>query len=233
MTLKQRLKTTPLVGPVLQRVRRALRGAPEPFRDSDSYWKQRYERGGNSGAGSYDKMAEFKAQFLNEFVRDENIASVIEHGCGDGNQLTLAEYPTYLGLDVSPKAISMCEELFADDPSKQFRLAADRSGDSADLSLSLDVIYHLIEDHVFNEYMSTLFDSAERFVIVFSSNTDETPEEFPAHVRHRKFSAWIEANRPDWELIRHVPNIHPYTGDHLTGSFADFYVYARVNDTSS
>src|SRR5437899_4317923 len=58
----------------------------------------------NSGLGSYDKLAEFKAEVLNGFVKENTIKSVIEYGCGDGNQLKFAEYPSYLGFDVSVKA---------------------------------------------------------------------------------------------------------------------------------
>jgi hypothetical protein len=61
------------------------------FRDSQSYWEDRYVSGGTSGPGSYDAQAEYKADFLNRFVRENAIGSVIEFGCGDGNQLGLAE----------------------------------------------------------------------------------------------------------------------------------------------
>ncbi|NQU04581.1 MAG: hypothetical protein HQ568_00700, partial [Calditrichaeota bacterium] len=69
--------------------------APRSFPGSEDYWKQRYKSGGNSGAGSYHKFAEFKADILNSFVRDKQIRTIIEYGCGDGNQLRLSEYPSY------------------------------------------------------------------------------------------------------------------------------------------
>ena len=43
-------------------------------------------------------------------------------GCGDGNQLGLADYPQYLGLDVAPGAIKLCTDKFSDDNSKSFML---------------------------------------------------------------------------------------------------------------
>jgi hypothetical protein len=39
-----------------------------------------------------------------------------------------------------------------------------------DLELSLDVIYHLVEDEVFDAYMRSLFAHAGRFVVIYSSN---------------------------------------------------------------
>ena len=47
----------------------------------------------------------------------------------------------------------------------------------------------------------------------------------PAHVRHRCFTRWVEAQRPDFRLVQHVPNPHPYRAG--AGSFADFFVFAR------
>ena len=74
------------------------------FRHSAQYWDDRYRLAGNSGAGSYGRLADFKANVLNEFVAREKIASVVEFGCGDGNQLSLSRYPRYTGFDVSEHA---------------------------------------------------------------------------------------------------------------------------------
>lgn len=65
------------------------------FSGSEEYWKLRYKSGENSGAGSYRKFAQFKAETLNSFVRDKQVESIIEYGCGDGNQLMLLEYQSY------------------------------------------------------------------------------------------------------------------------------------------
>ncbi|HFK5799472.1 TPA: hypothetical protein ACG0L7_003353 [Enterobacter hormaechei subsp. oharae] len=55
------------------------------FRHSAQYWDDRYRLAGNSGAGSYGRLADFKANVLNDFVAREKIGSVAEFGCGDGN----------------------------------------------------------------------------------------------------------------------------------------------------
>lgn len=81
----------------------------------------------------------------------------------------------------------MCRSLFAQDPTKSF-LHSDAVPEdlAAELSLSLDAIYYLVEDPVFESYMNCLFGSAQRFVIIYSSNVDQ---EWPAsHVRHREFT---------------------------------------------
>ncbi|MBI9084342.1 MAG: hypothetical protein JEZ11_12140 [Desulfobacterales bacterium] len=72
------------------------------------YWERRYAQGGTSGAGSYGRLAEFKAEVLNTFVEERGVQNIIEFGCGDGNQLSLAKYPSYVGLDASKTAVTQC-----------------------------------------------------------------------------------------------------------------------------
>lgn len=200
----------------------------KPFSGSKEYWIERYNSGGNSGDGSYRKLAEFKAEILNGFVQQHNINSVIEHGCGDGNQLKLAKYPSYIGFDVSPKAIALCTEAFSGDTTKTFKLVTDYSNETAELTLSLDVIYHLIEDEVFTNYMQRLFDTSRRYVIIYSSNTNENSETQAAHVKHRKFSEWIAEVKPEWKLQEHILNRFPFNGDNQTGSFSEFFIYKKA-----
>jgi len=197
------------------------------FEGSAKYWDDRYARGGNSGAGSLDKFGQFKAEVVNRFVRDHQVQSVIEFGCGDGRQLSIADYPRYTGFDVSTEAVNLCRTRFKDDDTKTFATVADYTGQQAELSLSLDVIYHLVEDAVFESYMGRLFDSSQRWVIVYASNQDATDRAEAAHVRHRKFTRWVDANRPEWVLRETIPNRYPYTGDFRLGSFSEFFIFER------
>lgn len=168
------------------------------FRNSGSYWDQRYRLGGNSGSGSYGRAATYKADVLNRFIEEHAIRSVIEFGCGDGNQLTLATYPTYVGFDISPTAIARCQTLFAGDPGKRFGVMENYAGEKADLSLSLDVIYHLVEDEVFDNYLNTLFNSANRFVVIYSSDTNK-PVKTMRHVRMRNISSEVASRFPGFK----------------------------------
>lgn len=183
------------------------------FEGSSAYWERRYRAGGTSGQGSYGVLAEFKAEVLNAFVVDRSVSSVVEFGSGDGHQLQLAAYPRYLGIDVSRSAIERCQRLFRDDPTKTFLLYDPQLFDDpagfihADLALSLDVIFHLVEDTTFERYMSALFRAADRFVIMYSSDVDQrTPG---PHERHRKFSTWVARNAPEWGLVKTLGNVLP------------------------
>jgi len=204
----------------------AVFGKPKTdFTSSEDYWKQRYAKNGNSGAGSYNKLAEFKAEILNQFVMDNDIKSVIEYGSGDGNQLKLAQYPSYIGFDVSPIAVEKCRTIFSNDPSKTFKLVDEFTNESAELTLSLDVIYHLVEDDTFSKYMDRLFSSSTKFVIVYASNTDQQRPGQSPHVRHRHFTKWITSEKTDWNLMQHIPNKYPYNGNDDTGTNADFFIF--------
>jgi len=220
----------PLLGGMVRGARLSWTRWLSPFHDSASYWERRYVGGGSSGEGSYGRLAEFKAEVINQIVAEEGISSVIEWGSGDGNQLSLANYESYIGLDVSQAAIAQCRRRFAGDRTKSFthlepNVLNQLAGSlHAELALSLDVIYHLVEDNLFESYMQSLFNSARRFVLIYSSN-QELAAELP-HVRHRRFDTWIAAHRPDWTLVRHVRNRYPQRYAHEPEtSRADFYLY--------
>jgi SAM-dependent methyltransferase len=224
---------TPVLGAAARTLARIpmvkeLRGWRNRFRGSSSYWEQRYRQGGTSGAGSFGRLAEFKAETLNDFVARVGIQSVIEFGCGDGAQLALAGYPRYVGIDVAESSISACRQRFADDVTKSFYLSSEIPADLGrfDLALSLDVIYHLVEDEVFDAYMRSLFAQAGRFIVIYSSNKVE-PSDAP-HVRHRLFTHWIEVHEPQWRKTDYLPNKYPYDPARpAETSFADFYFFER------
>lgn len=230
--MKAFVKRLPLLGGVAVRTSRRIRPArrrSEPFQGSEEYWRRRYEWMLDSGPGSHGKLAEFKASIVNQFVRDNAVGSAIEFGCGDGNRLKLADCPSYIGFDVSPAALSRCRKVFRRDPAKCFRLASEYRGEEAELALSLDVISHLVEDEVSEQHMKRLFESATRFVITYSSNrVDESGQGATPHVRHRRFSEWVDRNGGEWVLERRIPNRYPFAGDLREGSFSDFYIDRRT-----
>jgi SAM-dependent methyltransferase len=201
------------------------------FRGSAAYWEQRYASGGNSGAGSYDKLATFKARIINSFIKAHQVQSVIEFGCGDGNQLSLGVYPRYIGLDIAKASIRLCADRFRNDPDKSFFLYDSTAFVDplrifqTDLAMSLDVIYHIIEEDVFSSYMSHLFRASNQFLIVYSTNFD-SKQTF--HVKHRNFTKWIDQNIQGWKLIETIKNEHPRKSDDEYTSAADFFIYQKI-----
>ena len=225
MTIKALIKRIPGATLAARTLRRWI-STPNDF-DSARYWEHRYRTGGNSGAGSYNRLAAFKAEFINSFVERNAIRTVIEFGCGDGAQLALMDYPNYVGVDVSQTILDRVSARFAGDSTKRFiHSDAVTESDRAELSLSLDVIYHLIEDRVFFAYMERLFGAATRFVIIYSNNVD-VPWGM-THERYRKFTHWVEQNRPEYSLAQIEKNPYPMDPeDPENTSMADFFVYER------
>jgi cyclopropane fatty-acyl-phospholipid synthase-like methyltransferase len=199
------------------------------FPGTAQYWESRYQSGRTSGAGSYGQLAKYKADFINSFVAKNQIQSLIEYGSGDGAQLELAHYPKYIGIDISETAVKWCKEKFANDDSKSFYVWNGRDFQwSADLALSLDVLYHLIEDETYHNYLKALFGSSTSHVIIYSVDKDQG--NYAQHVKPRKFTSDIKTLFPSWNLVLHEPNPFPLEKFGAeNGSWSDFYVYSKAN----
>jgi SAM-dependent methyltransferase len=194
---------------------------------ASEYWERRYQRGGNSGSGSYNRLASYKNQFLNAFTKNHNIDSIVELGCGDGNQLINASYKEYHGYDVSATIIEKCRSLFSTDDTKTFYTGDVDALPLCDLSMSLDVVYHLTEDEVYFRYLATLFAKARRFVVIYG-NDIARPYRAGRHVKLRDVPGDILALFPEWELVEFDRN--PYYSDEGRSpdrSWANFFVYRR------
>jgi cyclopropane fatty-acyl-phospholipid synthase-like methyltransferase len=204
------------------------------FKGSELYWEERYQGGDNSGAGSYEKLAMHKAEVINDFVSKNGLLSVMEFGCGDGNQLTLAKYPKYIGLDVSPTAVKMCYNKFKADKTKSFyvynTLAFFDNAElfKADLVMSLDVLYHLVEKEIFETYLNHLFAASTRYVLIYASDYDQKEEPVHQHENRRNFTSYISSNIRNWNLKEVVKNKYPFE-KYPDGSMCDFYIYEKTS----
>jgi len=191
--------------------------------DSKEYWENRYNSGQNSGKGSYNNLALFKANIINSIIsNNSDITSIIDYGVGDGNQSTYFNLDNikYTGLDVSNFIINKCKDKFKNDANKIF-VTCDKVNFSelkANMLLSCDVLYHLIEDNVYFNYLTNLFNMSDKFVVIYASDIDKYHAE---HVRFRKFTDYIKNNFKEWILIRHI--INPYKNE----SPSDFYIFEK------
>ena len=181
--------------------------------DSKKYWQDRYVNGGNSGSGSYGVFCDYKATVINNFVKQFKIETVLELGCGDGNQLSLFDIPVYVGQDISQKCVEQNKIRF---PQYTFITSHDDIG-GFDLTMSLDVVFHLIEDKVYKQYIYDLFNLSDRFVMIYAPNEDKV---IAQHVKYRKFTDDIPL---DFKLFKHIVN--PLKGEYTQ---ADFYIFERI-----
>ena len=190
--------------------------------NSSDYWEQRYNSRRTSGNGSYGRLAVFKAEVINSFIEEHNIESVLDFGCGDGNQASLLNCQKYIGFDVSKTAIKQCKKRFVTDVTKTFtNIIEDLK--PVNLIISCEVLFHLVEFDVFIQYLQKLFELSNKFIIIYSSNNNS--EDMPptlCHIKHRKFTRIILEHFPKWSLIKSIPNKFPEE------CFSDFYIYEKV-----
>lgn len=195
---------------------------------SARYWESRYANGGTSGIGSRGELARYKARVVNSLAEETGAETAIEFGCGDGVQLGLFRFRDYLGLDPSHNAIAKCLKMYSSEVpnSKRFLLLEYYRNEQADVSLSLDVIYHLVEDGVFDQHLKQLFSAATKLVVVYSSDFDG---QHVKHQRPRAFQHAVEALEPGWRLWRKILNEYPYDPVTGNGSLSTFYAYVPVD----
>jgi hypothetical protein len=195
--------------------------------DSRRYWSGRYAEGGHSGAGSRGRLARFKADVVNAFVRLNGVTDVGEFGCGDGQQLALLDVPHYTGYDICPALLGRLGSAFPDTRRYCFAcLDGHQAVGRHEICLSLDVVFHLVEDAVYDRYLEQLFSAAERFVLLYSSNIEaSTPD---AHVRHRAVVIQALQRFPGWRVAAMLPNPYPFDrGRPDETSFSDFFLFTR------
>ena len=175
----------------------------------EKYWENRYAQGGNSGAGSYGMEAAFKANIINHWIAQHDIKTINEIGCGDGNNLLLYDIPiSYVGYDISPKAIEICNQKtkrIKNALKYYFTSNLEDMDYDADVCLLLDVWYHLTDDKVFEDLCQTLFvDGNWKYIIAYNmdSNSQFTEDgtAFAPHLQNREFLSKVQ-EFPKWEVL--------------------------------
>ena len=219
--IKDQLIVTTQKASVRKRIVKGERKDKEDSFDSAKYWEERYYNGGHSGNGSYGFLAEYKRDFINQFILENKIKSLLEYGCGDCNQLSMIECDRIIGVDVSETAIKLCKTILPN--SKFVSLETQKfPKEKTDLLLSLDVIYHLIEDKVYDKYISNIIKHGSEHVIIYSANFEDNGE-FSKHVKPRNFTI-NEKLLKTYNLEKIIENKYK-SNDHTKGSFSDWYIF--------
>ncbi len=173
------------------------------------YWEARYRHGENSGAGSYGRLAQFKAQVINGFIRANEIDTVLDFGCGDGNQTSLIQCSSYFGIDISRSSINICKKKFADDTTKNFKVYYPNSENDlpvCELVLCLDCLYHIIPETEFIQTLDDVFSHAEYMVILYTILSDIGTHN--DHIYTRDTMKYIE-KYIDWEVTEIICQEYP------------------------
>lgn len=138
------------------------------------WWDDRYAQGGTSGSGSRGILAQYKADIVNEFLGKHEIHSVVEFGCGDGYNLALMHYKSYVGFDVSETVIKMCCKMFEHDSSKAFSMYNPLTFDNkniapVDLVVCLDVLYHILDENEYLKVLDDMFAYSPKYIILYTT----------------------------------------------------------------
>ena len=188
----------------------------------NNYWENRYNSGGNSGLGSYGKYAEYKAKIINEYILKLEIKSISDFGSGDGNQISLLDgYETYCGYDISEYILNKCREIYKNNSKIKFVNKINELPKS-DMCLSLDVLYHIVDENEFKNYINHLFEKSMKYVLIFTSNHNRNDKNSVSHIFHRKTVDYIIDNIKEFKLIDTI----------ITNSLdtsANFYLYKKIN----
>lgn len=185
------------------------------------YWDRRYRDGRTSGAGSEGVEGAYKAAYISDFIARNNVATVVDWGCGDGQVLELIKFPKgtqYTGVDVSRTIVDRMSAKFPQHRFVGMDPAVHNYEDAYRMSMSMDVLFHLPDDRDYFDYLDHLFNSATRHVVIYSTN--EAEGRTARHVFRRKFTDDIAERFLDWELKIAEPPLRP--------GLASFFVYGKV-----
>lgn len=174
-------------------------------------------------------------------VSHQHFHTTINQNSGDGTQLSLSRYPQYTGLDVSKFAVHRLQQRFADDWKKRFILyngtRAGLTGQmgkllQADLSFSLEVIFHITDANIYQNYMELLFDTSQRFVVIMSNDAPEIENcvsgkcySDRGHLRFWPVRNWVKEHRSEeWRFIGSLQHKYPEK------AWSDFFFFARTSE---
>ncbi|HHS50334.1 MAG TPA: class I SAM-dependent methyltransferase [candidate division Zixibacteria bacterium] len=169
---------------------------PKDKFSADEYWDNRYkssDRG--SGEGSRGNLKDQKIEIINDLIKKHGIESVFDYGCGDGIQVEELLPIKYVGADISETSVEMCRSKYAEDPNKSFFVTGNYPFDTKfDMSMSLDVLYHIPTEAQLEEYIRNLFKVSSNIVVIYTTNYKKRLT--AKHVFKREFFPmafkWIE-----------------------------------------
>ena len=139
------------------------------------YWDNWYKKGGTSGQGSEGELQIYKINYINNILNKFDCKNVFDFGCGDG---TLAKgiKSKYNGIDISNEAIEKCKKVC---PQHQFNQGhfEEQNIKGYDCVMCIDVLYHIMEDGVFEKTLENIFNSEAKIIILYTIQSKHIVEE--------------------------------------------------------
>lgn len=149
---------------------------------SIDFWDNRYAIGGTSGVGSTGNLLNFKINFINDFIKNNDIKTVLDFGHGDCSLAKEIIVDTYLGID-GAKSINRdidgfqsvnkyltCSrfDVLSTDIEKYIKNV------NIDMTMCIDVLYHILDDEI--EYLEktlhNLYCSSSKYIMIYAQDSE-------------------------------------------------------------
>lgn len=153
-----------------------------------NYWGTNDAGEGTSGGGSTEEVTREYRLFLERLIREENITSVVDGGCGDWEFSQFVDWggADYLGIDISHVAIQRVQERFSG-PKVRFEQGSVIDPlPPADLLIVKDVLMHLpIED--IHTFIENNLQPGRYKIALLTHNRSEDPSKNNGDIPHGLF----------------------------------------------
>jgi glycosyltransferase involved in cell wall biosynthesis len=152
----------------------ALEEITHPMKfDPKAYWETRYSDGGNSGSGSAGAEAEWKIKQVVRLSRGK-VRSILDLGIGDGTLTArLMEALTgviYHGVDLTPTGAAIARRNAPGATVAVLDITREKLGRKADVSLCLDVLFHIPEKAAHDAAVLAACQCASQFTVITTWN---------------------------------------------------------------
>jgi 2-polyprenyl-3-methyl-5-hydroxy-6-metoxy-1,4-benzoquinol methylase len=132
--------------------------------DQVQYWDTRYRSGGTSGPGSIGAIRDWKWDTIRSYTNPDN---VIDVGCGDLSFWNNIVPDRYTGIDFAPAVIAANRTRH---PGATFIAAnaADTQSISAPVVVCMDMLFHIMDDVIYDRIVTNLGRYAREWLFVFT-----------------------------------------------------------------
>jgi len=158
------------------------------------YWEDRYRKGGTSGEGSIGEYRKWKWEIIDKYAKSIN--DVIDVGCGDLSFWEGRNFPNhYTGIDISQTIIERNRKAR---PNLTFLCSSAEDYlniGTARIVFCLDVLFHIMEDSVYEKVLSNLtrYSSDWIFIFTWSKNPSSTFQTRPSVAKNNMLQGRIKS----------------------------------------
>jgi hypothetical protein len=182
---------------------------------SEIIWNERYSSNSSlgSGSGSKGSLLDFKADFINSFIKENSISGVLDFGHGDLEVAKRISASKYRGIDIFDGSKFNSTDL-------DIKLCKfdEYNGEKFDLVICLDVLYHILENEqdYLRRSLDKMCESSEKFLIVYALDSRKDHET----THHMYNGRWLQhlLEKDNVELV--FEQQEPFVG-----SSAKFFVF--------